>query len=120
MKKQKKVSRNYMDSCFVPDSEISFTKDEDEMVVVAVTHKGPFNWIAQKCFNSPRVSYITLDKYGTALWNCLDGNHTVFDIVNKMKECFPGVEDRMLDRVVTFLHTLQVQHFVKELKKTDK
>ena len=112
MKKTKKVSKNYMDSRFVPSQEISFDRDENNMVVVAVTHRGPFNWLAQKCFKSPRVSYITLDKYGTALWDCLDGKHTVFDIVNSMKASFPGEEDRMLDRVVTFLHTLQVAHYI--------
>ena len=117
MKKTKKVSKNYMDSYFVPDREISFDRDENNMIVIAVTHRGPFNWLAQKCFNSPRVSYITLDKYGTALWNCLDGKHSVFDIVNEMKKTFPDEQDRMLDRVVTFLHTLQVAHYIGNIDK---
>ena len=120
MKKQKKVSRNYMDSIFVPSDEIDYSEGEDGKIIVEVTHKGPFNWLAQKCFKAPRVSYISLDDYGTAFWHNLDGKTSVFEIVNNMKKAFPGEEDRMLDRVVTFMHTLQVNHYVKELKKDDK
>ena len=117
MKKPKTVSKNYMDTVFVPSKEITFTRNEDKMIVVAVTNKGPFNWLAQKLYKSPRVSYITLDKYGTVLWNCLNGKNTVFDVVNEMIKAFPEEENNMLNRVITFFHTLQSVHYIINSEK---
>ena len=48
----------------------------------------------------------------TGLWNLMDGRNTVYDIVVEMKRQFPGEEDRMLDRVVTFLGILQNNRFI--------
>lgn len=110
---KRRVTQNYMDTVFVPSEEITFTENEQGYVVVAVTNKGPFNWLAQKCFGAPRVSYISLDQLGTALWKNLDGKNTVFDLVNVMKKTFPDQDDRMLDRVVTFLHILKNKNYIK-------
>ena len=34
-----------------------------------------------------------------------------------MKDIFPAEQDRMLDRVITFIHTLQVNKFVEDKSK---
>ncbi len=46
----------------------------------------------------------------------MNGSNTVYDIVMAMKEQFPQEEDRMLDRVVTFLGTLQNNRFIIKKK----
>jgi hypothetical protein len=53
-----------------------------------------------------------MDVYGSAVWRCLDGKNTVFDVVERMKERFPDDQEDMLKRVVTFLGTLQNNKFV--------
>ena len=58
-------------------------------------------------------SHITIDKYGSCVWKLLDGKNTVFDIVNSMKSNFPNEQDKMLNRVVTFLYTLQVNKYIQ-------
>ena len=100
-----------MDFIFLPTQNIHW-HNENAFVILDVENKGFFNKIAQKFFNQPRVSHIALDSYGTELWLLLDGKNTVFDIVNKMKNKFPTEQDRMLDRVITFLHTLQVNKYI--------
>jgi len=117
--KQQKISKNYMDSIFVhkPTLQWHITENESkkQIVVLDVENTGFFNKIAQKFFHKPKVSYISLDEYGSSLWLFLDGSSTVFDIVNKMKEKFPSEEDKMLNRVVTFFHTLQVNEFIIQI-----
>ena len=110
--KIKKIDKNYMDMVFIRNPERKWSERENGVVVIDLEHKGIHHKIAQKLFHKPKASHISLDIHGTALWKALDGNRSVFEIVSLMKEAFPEEEDRMLDRVVTFLHTLQVNRFI--------
>ena len=101
-----------MDTIFLPNPDRPWHRGKDGKIVIDVENKGPHHRIAQKIWHKPKVSHISLDAYGTALWEQLDGKHTVYDIIKAMKERFPEEEDRMLDRVVTFLGTLQNNRFV--------
>ncbi|MBR5866361.1 MAG: PqqD family protein [Spirochaetaceae bacterium] len=115
--KKKTISKNYLDSIFVPTSDLAW-RNEEGSVTLDIENKGFFNRIAQSLFHQPKVSHIALDNYGSALWLLLDGENTVFDVINKMKDIFPAEQDRMLDRVITFIHTLQVNKFVEESQQT--
>lgn len=111
-RRKRTVSSNYLDLIFTPHPECKWSAREDGIVVIDMENKGFFHSIAQKFFHSPRVSHIALDVYGTTLWNALDGTNSVFNVIHIMEEAFPEEKDRMTDRVITFLRTLQVHHFV--------
>lgn len=116
MNKKKKISPNYMDIIFLPNPERPWRQGEDGCIVVDVENKGVHHRIAQKFWHKPKVSHISLDCYGSALWKLMDGRHTVYDIVQHMKQQFPEEKDRMLDRVVTFLGTLYNNRFIIKKK----
>jgi len=105
------LQKNYLDIIFIPEKSISW-KEEENLVILDVENKGFFNRIAQKFFGQPKISHISLDKYGSTLWQLLDGENTVFQIVKKMEEAFPAEKDKMLNRVITFLHNLQVNKYI--------
>lgn len=111
-KKHKIVSQNYMDMIPVRCKDRTWTKDEKGMVVIDMENRGFYHFIAQKFFKKPRISHIALDQYGTVVWENINGEHTVYDIVEIMKKTFADEQDRMIDRVVTFLATLQSCQFV--------
>ena len=110
--KTRTLSANYMDIVFSRNTEIQWRVKENGFVEVDMENKGFFNSIAQKFFHRPRVSHIALDKYGTTLWLALDGTATVNDLLNKMNEAFPEESDKMLNRVVQFLTTLETWKFI--------
>ena len=114
--KTRKLSANYMDLVFTKNADIQWRVKEDGFVEVDMENKGFFNSIAQKFFHRPRVSHIALDKYGTCLWLAIDGSATVNDILTKMNETFPSEKDKMLNRVVQFLTTLEVNRFINRNK----
>ncbi len=116
MKKKKRLAPNYLDTVFVPSPQRPWRQEENGSVVIDVENKGLHHRIAQKFWHKPKVSHISLDAYGTALWNLMDGRNTVYDIVMEMEKQFPGEEERMLDRVVTFLGTLQNNRFIIKKK----
>ena len=110
--KTRKLSANYMDLVFSKNADIQWRVKEDGIVEVDMVNKGFFNSVAQKFFHRPRVSHIALDKYGTTLWLALDGTATVNDLLAKMNEAFPAETDKMLNRLVQFLTTLETWKFI--------
>lgn len=114
MAKKKKLSPNYMDLVFTPAEKLHWEQRKDGMVILDMVNKGFFHKIAQLFFHKPRVSHIALDKYGTKLWLALDGKRTVYDVIAEMQKAFPAEKERMTDRVITFLCTLQTNHFICE------
>lgn len=112
MNKKKHISKNYMEHIFSRNKEISWNENNELCIVLDVENKGFFNRIAQRFFKKPKISHITLDKHGSALWKLIDGKNTVFDIVKKMESIFPNEKDKMLNRVITFLYTLQVNKYI--------
>ena len=109
----RKLPANYMDVVYRRAEGLAFHDNDKGLTVLDVENTGFYNRIAQRFFHRPRVSHIALDKYGTALWRLLDGERSVFCLVQEMKAAFPDEEDRMLDRCVQFLHTLEVNRFIR-------
>ena len=111
-KKSMKIPANYMEYVPVRSGDRPWREKEDGLVEVDMENKGFYHSIAQKFFKKPRVSHIALDKYGSVVWKNIDGSHTVHDIVRTMETAFPGEKERMLDRVVTYMATLQRSGFI--------
>ncbi|MBR0398513.1 MAG: PqqD family protein [Eubacterium sp.] len=111
-KKPVKLAPNYLDQVFIRDPDKHWELRPDGTAVVDLEHRGFFARIAQTVFKKPKVSHIALDKYGSVVWKHLDGSHTAGDVIRIMEETFPEEKDRMLNRTVTFLGTLQSQGFI--------
>ena len=107
-----KLAPNYLDTVFIRDPGKHWEKGKKGRAVVDIEHKGFYAGIAQKIFRKPRISHIELDPYGTVVWENLDGKRTAGEIVKIMEETFPYEKERMLDRTVVFLGTLQRNGFI--------
>lgn len=115
-KKTKKIPQNYMDMVMFCNPDYKWSENEEGLVTIDVINKGPHHKIAQKLFHKPETSHIALDKYGSVLWKSINGRNTVYDILNIMSETFPDEKDSMLKRVIAFMHTLQVNKYVYQMK----
>ncbi|MGN1031634.1 MAG: PqqD family protein [Butyricicoccaceae bacterium] len=110
---KKKIAKNYLDSIPERCGDRPWRLREDGMVEIDMENKGFYHSIAQKFFHKPRVSHIALDQYGSVVWQNIDGKNNVMDLVRIMEREFPEEKSRMLDRVVTYMATLQRNGFVK-------
>ncbi len=105
-----------MDLVFARNEAMAWRQKDDGLVEVDMENKGFFNSVAQKFFHRPKVSHISLDRYGSVLWLAMDGKNTVSDVLEKMNCAFPDEKEKMLNRVVQFMATLQRCRFICELK----
>lgn len=112
MAKTKKIAPNYLDQIPVRSTDRPWHEREDGMVEIDMENKGFYHSIAQKFFKKPRFSHISLDGYGSVIWKSIDGTHNVLDLVHIMEKTFPKEKQRMLDRVVTYMATLERSGFI--------
>ncbi len=111
MAKKIKMPPNYLDLIPFKNESLSWSYD-DNKAVVDIENKSLYNKIAQVLFKKPRISHISLDKYGTVVWESIDGKNSISDIIHIMEESFPEERERMLDRVVTFAAILERNGFI--------
>lgn len=107
-----KKGENFLDYIPVRNPEYTWKIKENGKAEVAVLNKGAFNKIAQTVFKRPKVSYIELDEYGTYLWENIDGEKNVLELSEIMKAHFGQKAEPVLDRLVSFVKTLQTNHFI--------
>jgi hypothetical protein len=65
MKKNNVISQNYLEKIPVRTEGIEWSKDENGVITLEIVNKGVFNFIAQKLFKRPKISYIHLDEMGS-------------------------------------------------------
>ena len=69
--------------------------------------------------NKPKDIRVKLDELGSATWLAMDGNKTVFQIVEELRESFGEKIEPAVDRVTKFINGLYANNllYFKELKK---
>ncbi len=112
----KKEKINYMDIVPLHPHNLVFTLNDEGYVVIEIEHKGIYNLLAQKFFKKPRVSFITLDEYGTFVFTQIDGVKTVFDISVALDEHFGEGCHPLIDRLITYLRILKNNNFITYIK----
>ena len=107
-----KNKKNFMDFIPVCNPEYTWDADKKGIVTVHVVNKGFYNWIAQKIFKKPRISHIALDKYGSFVWQQMDGQRTIYDISFLVKERYGEEAEPLLPRLTKFFQILYQNHYI--------
>jgi len=111
MKKTKDPSLNLLD--LKPTRSLQWETEGNEQVVLLVPKfRNGFSakWIM------PRLTHpfirVKLDEQGSVVWNLCDGNSTIFDIANKLKEKFGEDFDPQYERIRRFIMQLAKDDFL--------
>ena len=112
MARKKKLDSNYLDKVPYHNPEVNFTIDEEGRVTLSQENKGLMKTITQKLINKPRFSKIHLDEMGNFIWPLIDGEKTVYDIAELVKEHFGEKAEPLYNRLVTYIDTLHSYGFV--------
>ena len=85
---------------------------EDGLVEVTVENTGFYNTIAQKFFRRPRFSFIRLDEYGSCVWQQIDGQKTIYEIGQILKNTHKGAADQLYERLASYFKILEQNGYV--------
>ena len=105
-----KVKVDIRETIPVRRSHIMTEQGEDGCLVLAYP-RFPYRWL-NKLF--PMLStyiHVPLEKYGSAIWNLIDGQHSVEEIAEYMSTLFPEEKD-IKNRAVTYIQQLHKDKFI--------
>lgn len=113
MKKRKKKAANYLEYIPRHNEKYRWETDEDGAVTIFVENKGVFAYITQKLLGKPKVSQIHLEEMGSFIWPLIDGQRNIIEIGVLVKEHFGDVAEPLYERLVQYLHSLELHDFIK-------
>ncbi len=108
-----KESKNYLERRPEHPENMEWSADGKGIVTLAVENTGLFNRIAQKFFKKPKVSQIHLDELGSFVWPLIDGNKTIIEIGDLVKERFGDEAEPLYERLAKYFRILESYGFVK-------
>lgn len=112
MKKEKK---NYLD--YIPKTNKTWGINKNGVVELMVENKGFFNMIAQKVFKKPRFSFIVLDEYGSFVWKNIDGEKSIYEIGQELKDEHEGAGQQLYERLAKFVGILESNEYITFINK---
>ena len=115
-----KRKENYLDYIPKHNERFGWEKKENGPVVIKVAHTGFINRVAQLILHKPKYSYIDLDEFGSFVWLQIDGQRTVYEIGQAMKNKFGDKEEPLYERLVKFITVLRNQTYVVYVNKMKK
>ena len=111
---------NYLDLVPQRASELHWHRDLKDRVILEVENTGVFNSIAQKVFGKPRFTKVHLDVNGSFIWPLIDGQKTVAEIADKVKEQFGEKAEPLYPRIVKYFQMMESYHFIKFINMPEK
>lgn len=93
-------------------SPMKWTLDDD-IVTLQKENNGIFDKIAQKFFKRPKISYIHLDKYGSFIWQIIDGEKNIIKLGEEVKARFGEDAEPLYERLAKFFQILDSYKFIE-------
>ncbi len=109
---KKQQSGNYLDMVPVYHENCKFEISEQKEVTIFVENKGIFNKIAQMFFKRPRVSQIHLDAMGNFIWPLIDGQKSIYELAELVKQEFGENAEPLYQRIAQYFKTLESYGFI--------
>lgn len=113
MSKKISKNKNFLELIPIPKAEINWQKDKEGMVTLEIENKGFFNFLAQKLFKKPKISFVHLDETGSFIWPLLDGKADVEQIAQRVKEHFGQKADPLYERLCKYIKILESYGFIQ-------
>lgn len=118
-----KEQENFLD--YIPKHNALFEFRENHVgnIEVKVQNKGFFNKVAQVFAKRPKFSYIELDEFGSFIWREMDGQKSVYEIGQQVKQEFGEKAEPLYERLSEFIKILHKNHYVvyqNKLKKKER
>ncbi|MBQ9983412.1 MAG: PqqD family protein [Lachnospiraceae bacterium] len=113
MKKRNKKVANYLEYIPSRNEKYRWETDEEGAVTIFVENKGVLMRITQKLINKPKVSQIHLEEMGSFIWPLIDGQRNILEIGVLVKEHFGDAAEPLYERLVQYLHSLEVNDFIR-------
>ena len=112
MKKNPKISKNYLEFRPCRAEGLDYRCEADGKITLLIENKGFFNRVAQTVFKKPKVSQVHLDEMGSFLWPLLDGERDLLALGELVDAKFGESAHPLYERLAKYCQILESYHFI--------
>lgn len=107
-----KITQNYLENIPVRQNGLRWDTDENGAVTLYVHNKGLMKKITQKLFGKPEYTQVHLDENGSFVWKLIDGEKSIADMGEPVKEHFGEKAEPLYPRLAKFFQILESYGFI--------
>ncbi len=111
----KRKADNYLDKIPQKYEKIGYSADEKGIVTLKIENKGVFNFIAQRLFKKPKVSFVHLDEFGSFVWSVIDGEKSILELGKAVDGHFGEKAHPLYERLAKYFQILESNGFITML-----
>jgi len=112
MNKKIEKKDNFLELVPKKNEKFDWEVTDNGLVQVIIPRKGILDRIVRVFLKTPTVMRIDLDKYGSYIWNLIDGNRTTGDISKELKLQFGDEIEPLYERLITYINILRNNKFI--------
>ena len=109
------MDNNFLDLIPVISDKNRWEINEDGNVTIFKENKGVFNRLAQILLKKPKVSQIHLEEFGSFIFPLINGDDSIYEIGQKVKEHFGEKAEPLYPRLVQYFKMLYDNGFIDVL-----
>lgn len=106
---------NYLDYVPVRSPSLTWSLEENGLILLHVTHRGVLNRLAQILLRRPKISHIQMERCGSFIWPLIDGRRTIYEIGLLVKEQFGQEAEPLFERLSLYFHILKQNGYIRFL-----
>jgi len=109
----KKKKNNFLEMVPKRVEKIKWIVLNDGKVQIVIDRNGFFDKLVRFFVKTPEVMRIDLDEYGSYVWKAIDGEKTIYEICEKLKEKFGEDVEPLYERFGTYINILKNNKFIE-------
>ncbi len=106
------IPENYLLRVPMRHSSIEWKTEDNDAITLMIENKGWANRLAQKLLFRPKYSQIHLDKFGSFVWQTMDGVMNITDIGKLVEAEFGDDAHPLYERLARYFQILDSYHFI--------
>lgn len=112
-----KRDKNLLEFIPVKSDKIDWESDEEGLVKLFVWRNSYIDKAVRKLFNTPEKTVIDLDEQGSNVWQNIDGEKNVDELVQLQRRKFDKLAEPAIERLITYIKILKNNDFITFKKK---
>lgn len=111
MSKTKKED-NYLDYIPKHNSLFPYRENDRGNIEVKMKNSGIIKTLTQLLIRKPKYTYIELDEFGSFVWKQIDGEKSIYEIGQLVKEKYGKKAEPLYERLTEYINILRRNRFI--------
>lgn len=112
MFRKNEKGKNYLDYIPKKMDKIHWEEKQDGLIQIIIYRDSLFEKIVRKLFFTPDKYRIDLDRMGSFIWTHIDGEKTVYEISQLIKDEFKEDAEPLYERLIQYMNILKNNKFI--------